>query len=61
MYIIWVLNKFDNIIAVKYIDYFVTETYYCLLKLRSSIEETGIRMQPGSGETRVLYVSSLSL
>lgn len=33
-----------------------TETYSCFLRLKSSTEEDAIRMQPGSGETHVLYV-----
>lgn len=32
-----------------------SETYSCFLRLKSSSEEDAIRMQPGSGETHVLY------
>ncbi|KAH9690466.1 Pesticidal crystal cry8Ba protein [Citrus sinensis] len=32
------------------------ETYTCMLRLKSSTEQDAIRMQPGSGETHVLYV-----
>ncbi|KAF5740162.1 hypothetical protein HS088_TW11G00228 [Tripterygium wilfordii] len=35
------------------------ETYYCLLRLKSSAEEDAIRMQPGSGETHVFFPDSL--
>ncbi|KAL5558530.1 hypothetical protein UlMin_034741 [Ulmus minor] len=37
----------------------VQETYSCLLKLKSSTEEDGIKMQPGSGETHVFFPDSL--
>lgn len=32
------------------------ETYSCFLRLKSTEEEDAVRMQPGSGETHVLYV-----
>ncbi|KAJ0085119.1 hypothetical protein Patl1_08631 [Pistacia atlantica] len=35
------------------------ETYSCTLRLKSSIEEDAIRMQPGSGETHVFFPDSL--
>eukprot|EP01018_Ginkgo_biloba_P005667 Gb_02174 [translate_table: standard] len=35
------------------------ETYSCLLRLKSSIEEEAFRMQPGSGETHVFLPESL--
>ncbi len=38
-----------------------SETYSCLLRLKSSPEEDAIRMQPGAGDTHVLYVLSLLL
>lgn len=37
--------------------FLIAESYSCLLRLKSSPEEDALRMQPGSGETRVLYVS----
>ncbi|KAF8377347.1 hypothetical protein HHK36_030724 [Tetracentron sinense] len=37
----------------------VQETYSCLLRLKSSIEEDVVRMQPGSGETHVFLPDSL--
>lgn len=33
-----------------------SETYSCQLRLKSSAEDSCVRMQPGSGETHVLYV-----
>ncbi|XP_022768422.1 uncharacterized protein LOC111312441 isoform X1 [Durio zibethinus] len=35
------------------------ETYSCMLRLKSSTEEDGIRLQPGSGETHVFFPDSL--
>lgn len=32
-----------------------SETYSCILRLKSSAEEDVVKMQPGSGETHVLY------
>ena len=32
------------------------ETYSCFLRLKSLAEDDAVRMQPGSGETHVLYV-----
>ncbi|TYH72274.1 hypothetical protein ES332_D05G242800v1 [Gossypium tomentosum] len=37
----------------------VQETYSCVLRLKSSTEEDGKRMQPGSGETHVFFPDSL--
>ncbi|KAL1568093.1 hypothetical protein AAHA92_03497 [Salvia divinorum] len=37
----------------------VEESYTCLLKLKSSPEEDAVRMQPGSGETRVFLPDGL--
>ncbi|XP_022768426.1 uncharacterized protein LOC111312441 isoform X2 [Durio zibethinus] len=37
----------------------VQETYSCMLRLKSSTEEDGIRLQPGSGETHVFFPDSL--
>ncbi|XP_051117593.1 uncharacterized protein LOC127242192 [Andrographis paniculata] len=37
----------------------VQETYSCSLKLKSSPEEDAVRMQPGSGETRVFLPDGL--
>ncbi|KAK9166916.1 hypothetical protein Scep_002107 [Stephania cephalantha] len=37
----------------------VQETYSCLLRLKSSVEEEAVRMQPGSGETHVFLPDSL--
>jgi hypothetical protein len=39
----------------------LSETYSCLLRLKSSPEDDAIRMQPGSGDTHVLYVLFLCL
>ncbi|OIT28396.1 PREDICTED: uncharacterized protein LOC109212700 [Nicotiana attenuata] len=36
----------------------VQETYYCLLRLKSSMEEDAIKMQPGSGETHIFFPDS---
>lgn len=33
-----------------------SETYSCLLRLKSSPDDDAIRMQPGSSDTHVLYV-----
>ncbi|XP_058097001.1 uncharacterized protein LOC131242416 isoform X2 [Magnolia sinica] len=38
----------------------VQETYYCLLRLKSSTEEDKVRMQPGSGETHIFFPDSLT-
>ncbi|GAB4844919.1 hypothetical protein Ancab_038311 [Ancistrocladus abbreviatus] len=35
------------------------ESYYCLLRLKSSPEEDAVRMQPGSGETHVFFPDGL--
>ncbi|KAL4281932.1 hypothetical protein GQ457_03G033850 [Hibiscus cannabinus] len=35
------------------------ETYSCVLRLKSSAEEDGKRMQPGSGETHIFFPDSL--
>ncbi|KAA8538165.1 hypothetical protein F0562_027773 [Nyssa sinensis] len=40
-------------------SYEVQDTYSCLLRLKSSIEEDAIRMQPGSSETHVFFPDSL--
>lgn len=32
------------------------ETYTCFIRLKSSAEEDAVPMQPGSGETHILYV-----
>ncbi|KAJ6829490.1 uncharacterized protein M6B38_357610 [Iris pallida] len=37
----------------------VQESYSCLLRLKSSSEEDGVRMQAGSGETHVFFPDSL--
>ncbi|KAK6938085.1 hypothetical protein RJ641_031593 [Dillenia turbinata] len=37
----------------------VQETYSCLLRLKSSMEEDAIRLQPGSGETHVFFPDGL--
>lgn len=37
-----------------------SETYSCLIRLKSLPEEDAIRMQPGSGDTHVLYVLFLA-
>ncbi|KAL5992642.1 hypothetical protein ACLOJK_013561 [Asimina triloba] len=37
----------------------VQETYSCMLKMKSSIEEDAVKMQPGSGETHVFFPDSL--
>lgn len=37
----------------------VSETYSCLLRLKSSSEEDAVRMQPGSGETHLFFPDSL--
>ncbi|KAL0461414.1 UNVERIFIED_CONTAM: hypothetical protein Slati_0029000 [Sesamum latifolium] len=37
----------------------VQESYSCLLRLKSSPEEDAVRMQPGSGETRVFLPDGL--
>ncbi|KAL9152336.1 hypothetical protein ABFS82_11G116000 [Erythranthe guttata] len=37
----------------------VQESYYCLLRLKSSPEEDALRMQPGSGENRVFLPDGL--
>ncbi|KAK1263623.1 hypothetical protein QJS04_geneDACA011958 [Acorus gramineus] len=37
----------------------VQETYSCTLRLKSSLEEDAVRMQPGSGETHVFFPDSL--
>lgn len=34
----------------------IAETYSCRLRMKSSDEDSWVRMQPGSGETHVLYV-----
>lgn len=34
----------------------VSETYSCLLRLKSLTEEGAVKMQPGSGESHLLYV-----
>ncbi|XP_021758885.1 uncharacterized protein LOC110723806 isoform X2 [Chenopodium quinoa] len=38
----------------------VQETYYCLVRLKSSSEKDAVRMQPGSGETHIFFPDSLS-
>ncbi|KAL2907285.1 Ankyrin repeat domain-containing protein 50 [Bienertia sinuspersici] len=37
----------------------VQETYFCLVRLKSSSDEDAVRMQPGSGETHIFFPSSL--
>lgn len=39
--------------------FLIAESYSCLLRLKSLAEEDALRVQPGSGEARVLYVHSL--
>ena len=34
----------------------VSESYSCLLRLKSLTEDDAVRMQAGSGETHLLYV-----
>ena len=38
------------------LSFAVSETYPCLLRLKSLAEEDAVKMQAGSGETHVLYV-----
>ncbi|KAG8373426.1 hypothetical protein BUALT_Bualt11G0023000 [Buddleja alternifolia] len=45
--------------SLFFIFFFITESYSCLLRLKSSPEEDAVRMQPGSGETRVFLPDGL--
>lgn len=38
-----------------------TESYTCQLRLKSATEQDAIRMQPGSSESHVLYVSLICI
>ncbi|KNA08755.1 hypothetical protein SOVF_159690 [Spinacia oleracea] len=38
----------------------VQETYFCLVRLKSSSDKDAVRMQPGSGETHIFFPDSLS-